>query len=322
MAQIGQLDTNILNYPELEEFSKQNPLDPVEAKVLPPSAYVTETIQEVLGGAERGLLLPWKQNGRKVGQPYQFRFRTQEVTIWAGSNGVGKSMLTSQIALWLAMQGEPCCLASFEMTPQKTIARLVRQMVGREKDPDRLVEAIYSLTSKIWIYDKQARADIEELHKLVHYVTQVHKVKHVFIDSLMMCVKDEDDYNGQKAVVEAMTQWCKTFDVHLHLVCHMRKGAKEATGYDTKDYIKGSSSITDLAFNVFTMRPNFDKLEERDEMNRIHDDEPDVELFLSKQRNGSWQGAIPLWFNKEYLSYCDSEAKRLPAMEIETPFED
>lgn len=317
---IGQLDANIIDYEEFTEYCKHNPIDPVEAKVRPPSAYVTETIEEIIGGTEKGLTLPWKQSGRYSGHPYPFRFRMQEVTIWAGSNGVGKSMITSQIALWLATRGEPCCLASFEMAAQKTVARLVRQMVGDDVDRDRLEKAIVSLNSKIWIYDKQARANIEELHKLVKYVTEVHKVKHLFVDSLMMCVQDEDDYNGQKAVVEAMTQWCKQFDVHLHLVCHMRKGAKEASGYDTKDFIKGSGAITDLAFNVFTMRPNFDKLEERDEVNRVHDDEPDVELFLSKQRNGGWQGAIPLWFNPDFLTYCDNSYTKIPQLWENPPF--
>lgn len=324
MAQIGQFDTNVLNYPELEEFSKNNPLNEVEAKVLPPSAFTPETIREILEGNDYGTPLPWKiQNGNHAGKYYPFRFRMKEVTVWAGANGVGKSMLTSQIALWLSAQGESCCLASFEMAPEKTVARQVRQMVGRNKNIDTLEKAIHSLNSRIWIYNKVGRANEEELRLLCHYVSSVHGVKHLFIDSLMMTVANEDDYNGQKRMIEAATRWCQEFNMHIHFVCHMRKGSREAHQGDMKDFIKGSSSITDLAFNVFTMRPNFEKLEERDMAVRSHDEEEDISLYVSKQRNGSgWTGSIRLWFNNEFLSFCDNRNLICPTPNpTKTPFD-
>lgn len=324
MAKIGQLDANILTYEDLQEFAKHNPLHEVEAKVLPPNAFIHETIKEILEGNDYGTPLPWRvQTGNHVGKFYPFRFRDKEVTIWAGANGVGKSMITSQVALWLSGMGEACCMASFEMAPEKTVARQVQQMVGKVKDVDVLEQVINSLTSKIWIYNKVGRSDEEELRQLCHYVSSVHGVKHLFVDSLMMTVANEDDYNGQKRMIEAATRWCQEFNMHIHFVCHMRKGSKEAQEEDMKDYIKGSSSISDLAFNVISMQPNYEKRAERDMAIKAHEHEEDVKLFISKQRNGTgWTGKIKLWYLREFLSYCDSESKRLPAMEVETPFED
>jgi twinkle protein len=43
----------------------------------------------------------------------EFNFRPGEVTLYAGSNGGGKSLITGQIALGLIKQGEKVCIMSF-----------------------------------------------------------------------------------------------------------------------------------------------------------------------------------------------------------------
>ena len=53
--------------------------------------------------------MPWtKTHG-------EFSFRPGEVTVYAGANGHGKSLITGQIALYLVKQGAKVCIASFEM---------------------------------------------------------------------------------------------------------------------------------------------------------------------------------------------------------------
>ena len=44
-----------------------------------------------------------------------FSFRLGEVTLYAGGNGGGKSLITGQIALHLIKQKRKCVIASFEM---------------------------------------------------------------------------------------------------------------------------------------------------------------------------------------------------------------
>ena len=56
-----------------------------------------------------------------------FEFRPAEVTVFAGTNGSGKSMLTGMIALSLIAQGQRVVIASFEMKPLRTLQRMVRR---------------------------------------------------------------------------------------------------------------------------------------------------------------------------------------------------
>ena len=50
-----------------------------------------------------------------------FAFRAGEVTIYAGNNGGGKSLLTGQVAMGLIKQGQKICVASFEMKPKRSL---------------------------------------------------------------------------------------------------------------------------------------------------------------------------------------------------------
>jgi len=59
-----------------------------------------------------------------------FNFRLGEVTLYAGGNGGGKSLITGQIALHLIKQKRKCVIASFEMKPTSTIHRMLRQFAG------------------------------------------------------------------------------------------------------------------------------------------------------------------------------------------------
>ena len=52
-----------------------------------------------------------------------FSFRPNEVTVYAGQNGSGKSMITTMIALQLIAQKRNVLIASFEMKPTTTLQR-------------------------------------------------------------------------------------------------------------------------------------------------------------------------------------------------------
>lgn len=318
MAQIGRLDTNIIDFEEVEEYCRLNCSDPVESKVLKPSHFLSETITQILGLGQHYLPLPWQNHDR----PVKFEFRPNELTIWAGTNGVGKSMITSQLALILSAQGESCCLASFEMTAERTVGRMVNQMIGETDQVEKIEEAVKTMSKGIWLYDKVGRATSEEIVKLAHFVSGVHGVKHLFIDSLMMCVKGEDDYNSQKDFMEVLVQLVKELPIHVHLVCHMRKDADDVVGIRAKNYIKGSGAISDLAFNIFTICRNMAKEDEKYSDNKQFEHEAEITLTITKQRNGDTNNnLIPLWWNEKFLSFCDNSNRICPKPNItETPF--
>ena len=74
--------------------------------------------------------LPFTQtNEGCVGRPIDFEFRPGELTVLAGENGSGKSLLLGQIGLHLISCGASLYIASFEMAPVRTIERMLSQTV-------------------------------------------------------------------------------------------------------------------------------------------------------------------------------------------------
>jgi twinkle protein len=279
-----------------------------------PDEYFAQVADLQFNPNRTGCKLPWNFAG-----PVQdFRFRPAELTVWAGANGTGKSLLTSQIAIELSAQGEPCCLASFEMSGAMTSFRLMKQVIGSPSDTDELRNALYALRGRIYLFDQQRRVTYDEMYKLAYYCAKKLKVKHLFIDSLMMCVDGTDDYNGQKDFVYQLTQIAQHLEIHIHLIAHMRKGSINARSGEEQDNIAGTGAITDLAFNVFTVIQNREKkaarlINDEDKLRELQN-EYDILLKLTKHRNGQMLGAIPLWYCPEYLSYCDSPDRIPPSL--------
>jgi twinkle protein len=111
-------------------------------------------------------------------------------------------------------------------------------------------------------------------------------------------VRGEDDFNGQKDLVDALCDVAKETKMHIHLVHHIRKGGESNRIAEKKD-IKGSGVITDLADNVILIARNRMK-EKETEQNGIADNSlPDTFLITAKQRNGDWEGTLGLWFDKK-----------------------
>jgi replicative DNA helicase len=90
-------------------------------KVRPASSWLDEMLERMAHPEEHlGDALPWsKIDG--------YRMRKSEVTVWAGVNGHGKSMVLSHVMLHAMSIGKKVVICSMEMTPVKTMERMVRQ---------------------------------------------------------------------------------------------------------------------------------------------------------------------------------------------------
>jgi len=204
---------------EIIRYNEEHPDNAVANAVSPAVRFGSDIIAYLKNGYKQGLPLPWKrQTGKNEGKYYPFRFRPQELTIWAGASGIGKSMLTTQVATFLARSGEPVCIASLEMSPIMTTKRILQQDIGRaalsfgNPDEDKIFNALDAYTRKLWIYSKVGRATPEEIFMLAKFVSEVHGVKHLFIDCLIKCIKDEDDYNAQKEFITLLIEIAMQFD--------------------------------------------------------------------------------------------------------------
>jgi len=246
----------------------------------------------------------------------EFNFRPGEVTLYAGTNGSGKSLITGQIALGLIKQNHKICIMSFEMKPKRTITRMTRQFSGQDlenpfiKDRAALITSFYDRlktfsTGKLWLYDQQGTTKSDQVISVARYCAVELGISHIFIDSLMKCVSGEDDYNAQKAFVDELTALARDHNVHIHLIHHIRKLVSEEVKPNKND-IKGTGAIADQVDNVLLMHRNKAKERKlREGENAIN--APDAMLMCEKQRNGEVEDWYNLYYHKDSQQFIEDE---------------
>jgi len=280
-------------------------------KVKPAALWVEELIARIKSPIiQPRAVMPWRKTHGQI------QFRPGEVTIWGGANGQGKSLVTGQVALSLCSQGEKVCIASFEMKPMKTLERMGRQWSGENPDHPafrgheeaqaRMIDLYQQFrdwtTGRLWLYDQQGTVTASQVCAVVRFCAKEKGITHFFVDSLMKCVADEDDYNGQKRLVDELTAIARDYGIHIHLVHHIKKPANEDHKPTKYDY-KGSGAITDQVDNVISVWRNKVKEKAREDGKQVSDGEPDALLICDKQRHGEWEGKIGLWFHKDSMQY-------------------
>ena len=297
----------------------------VQAKVKPASAYL-QTLKDNLRR---------KHNEVKIRLPWEcakddFAFRPGEVTVWAGQSGHGKSQITAQVALSLMAQDQKVIFASFELKPDVNLERLSRMFIGMNpfspefqgKDGVEAVDDLYeqfitATKGKLYFYDHKGSIEGEKIVAMARFCAKEKGIHHIIIDNLAKCIRHEDDYNGQKAFVDDMTLVAQDYNVHIHLVHHLKKPPKETERPDKSD-VKGSGSIVDQPDNLFLVWRNKGKEDERKEIPRESDrkkrQEPDQLLLCKKQRNhngvGEGEPTLFLWYHRDSGQYLDQEGQR------------
>lgn len=309
--------TNILSSDEID-FKKYLRETDAKANVKNAADY-TKTLKDRLRmkQAEKKVYLPWPKTCES------FDFRAGEVTVWAGQNGHGKSLVTSMVCLSLLGQEQKVCIASFEMKPATTVQRMARMFAGMNPfSPefqgrngisaiDKLYDEFGSWVNKrLWIYDQQGTADRELVIGMVRYCATELKLHHIVIDNLAKVVSGEDDYNGQKTFVDEMTSIARDCQVHIHIVHHLKKPSKE-TDLPDKNDLKGSGAIADQVDNIILVFRNKGKeIAIRSSKGGDKVKEPDQVLFVRKQRNyegsGDGEPQINLWFDMDSQQYRES----------------
>jgi twinkle protein len=262
--------------------------------VRPASDWLTDTIAAFHAPAD-GFRAPgmlWAKAGDRI------RFRPGEVSLWAGVNGHGKSMFLSQVVLDLCYQAERVMVASFEMKPVRQMHRMSRQACGSRLPDREWLEVFHQWTDgRLWIYDHVGSAEWRKVIAVMRYAVKHFGINQFVIDSLMKCVKGEDDYNAQKDFVNELCAFVQANGVHVHLVHHVRKGESEHKAPGKFD-VKGAGAITDQVDNVFIVWRN-KKAEEE------NNGEPTCILACEKQRNGEFEGKLGFWFDIDSQQYVE-----------------
>lgn len=280
-------------------------------KVREAGMYLDEIVADTVNpNREPPILLPWAKTHD------DFAYRPGEVTIYAGSNGGGKSLITGQIALGLIKQKQKVCIASFEMKPKRSLERMLRQFSGENIHKPRfmdkgsyiqgLVGRLKSFSNQhLWFYDQQGTTQAAQVIAVARYCAVELGVTHIFIDSLMKCVQGEDDYNGQKWFIDELCALARDHNIHVHLVHHIRKLANEESTPNKHD-VKGTGAIADQVDNVFLVWRNKKKEHQASVGAAIDPMTADAMLMCEKQRNGEVEEWYSLWFHRDSQQFVEA----------------
>lgn len=271
-------------------------------------------------GQEPGYTLPWKATHDKM------LMRPGDLTVWTGINGHGKSQALGHAILhWISL-GARICIASLELKPTRLLMRMTKQASAISQPSKDYIHAIHEwYKSKLLLFDLVGTAKSERLLEVFKYCRQRYGVDIFVIDSMMKLDIAEDDYKGQKALMEKLCDFKNQYSCHIHIVVHPRKSMDE-TRVPGKLDNKGTGAISDLADNCVSIwrnkrkeevlkhlenekrkEENKDKEVVADEKQKAIIDKPDGFLTCDKQRNGEWEGSVGLWFDKASYQYLDGE---------------
>jgi twinkle protein len=239
-------------------------------------------------------------------------FRPGEVTCYAGYNGHRKSMFTGQVVIDLVAQKQRILVASLEMQPVQTLARMARQAWGDERLTAEQLRRFAEWTNgKLWLLNHLGRLSPHKLLALARYFGDKLCGHHIVIDSMMMVCASEESLDEQKQFVTDLVRFAQEAGVHIHLVTHCRKPQNGEERPPTKYDLRGSAAISDQAHNVVTIWANKAKKAKADEGSLSAINEPDARVSVEKQRNGRWEGACKLWFDESSLRFRDDSSSAI-----------
>jgi twinkle protein len=249
------------------------------------------------------IYLPWVKTHNA------FHLRPAEVSLWAGINSHGKSQVVGQAMLGLAEQGRRVAIASLEMWPQVTMARMQCQAWGAELPSIDFIRRFQKWTDgRLWLYDHKGSVKPDTMIAVIRYSVEKFGIEDFVVDNLSKVIEGDQGervYNAQKDFVNKLCQVANETGVHIHLVHHIRKGDNE-TDVPGKMDVKGSGAVTDLIDNVFIVWRN----KEKEAAVRADDaslrDAPDAILKIDKQRNDGTEGSFHLWFDRNSFQYMES----------------
>lgn len=296
----SQLENAIVNFPNLvpEDIDLSDFMEETQVhRIKRASAYTDQLIELIESGGERGHSMPWDSFGKN------FEFRESELTVWAGYKGHGKSLVISQVFVKFISEGKKAFIISPEFPPHRVLHRMMIQCLGiHNLNKAVAIKFIDAINDNLWIYDQQSSLKPNDVPALCRYAVDKLGVHHVLIDSLMKCGIAPDDYAKQKHLVDAVQQVAHRTKAHIHLVAHMRKGSSDGAMGGLHD-VKGGSEIADMAENVLIVWRNKEK-----ELGGGQEGDPDSVVKVDAQRNANgWIGKVPLWYNKESMTFRDGK---------------
>ena len=168
---------------------------------------------------------------------------------------------------------------------------------------------------KLWVFNVSGAAKVGVILDVFGYAARRYGIKFFLIDNLAKCGFAEDDYSGQKAFADRLTDFARDYGVHVALVHHMRKSDSEDRPGGKMDS-KGSGGIADMVDTCAVWWRNKPKEKHMKQCAMARPPkEPDADiakksdalLIFDKQRNGEAEPTFGLWFDQRSLQFLGSD---------------
>jgi twinkle protein len=259
------------------------------------------TARLAVESATYGDALPWAKTHQLV------RFRPHEVTAWIGPNGDGKSMMLGALAFLWALRERRTLVCSLEMDIGTQIQRMARQALCRSDfDAEDAEEVLALVGLDLFFFDFVGQISTARMLTLVKYAAVKMDCRHIVIDNLTMIVPPGRNSDEEAArFVAGLVQIGRETGIHIHIVGHVRKpdDDRRLTRYDWR----GTGACSDMVHNVCIVQRNQKKKRAEEEGDfGTHEKEPDHFLVIDKQRNGSFDGRLGLWWRPHCLMWGES----------------
>jgi twinkle protein len=256
---------------------------------------------------DEGLVLPWKKTHDDI------LLRAGETSIWAGVNGHGKSAVVSNVLGYQAVRGTTWCVASMEFRTPLWLMRMNRQVAGTAFPPEAFARHVHRELAKVmYAFDVAGRTKAKRILEVFRYARRRYQTELFAIDNLTKCGFADDDYSGQKAFVEELTDFARETQTHVMIVAHMRKGESEDRPAG-KMAVKGSGGITDMADTLIEVWRNKPRekalriaLETKTPVDEKFEKQADTLLLVTKQRATGKEPVINLWFDKASTQFLSA----------------
>ena len=295
MIEISSEATNLINF---EDYLQEHERKEHAGRLKHVSEFIPAALARLRVGVQTfGDPMPWDKTQSK------FRFRPSEVTIWAGTNGSGKSLVMGQCALTLA-QITKVGIASFEMPADSTISRMLRQATGGPKPTDEIAKR-FGESLDLYVYNHVGNLNTNSVYGMIHYMAVEKGIKHIMIDSLVKCGVNSEQNEPQKYFLNKIQEIAKEHKIHIHIVHHTRKTAHETDTPD-KYSVKGAGELIDLTDNLILVYRNRVKEKKLKENKEVEEGFPDCYLDISKQRHGEWEGLFSFWWDDKSTQWIDN----------------
>lgn len=281
----------------------QNEYSHAEFKIKASNIFTEDVLRYFNSEIHSGKSLGW------IKTEDSFRVRPAEVTILTGVSGHGKSMWLSQVVLSL-MKNTKCLIASLEMRPVLTLARMITQTLGSNEPTDEFITKFCDRAAeKLYIYDQLGVTTSDDMIATCYYGKHILGCDVFIIDSLMkMADISEEKYEAQKLFIDRLAVTARDLNIHIFLVAHTKKMADESEIPDAT-HILGSSHIRNLCDNIICIWRNKRKEQMRDDPKTNLEEIkmiPDAMAFVQKQRNFQFEGKFNFWFDPKGLRYKES----------------